>query len=103
MGLAPSELDHVTPYQFTLLREGFQDRQLLEWERVRFSAYYTYVMAGKVVEHPVSMEEFRPLRNSDLKAIKKAKGNPRQWSPEQAAQAYDYFNQPKEATESEAQ
>jgi hypothetical protein len=102
MGLAPSELENVTPYQFNLLREGFQERQLLEWDRTRFSAYYTYVMAGKIVENPVSMEEFRPLRDNDLKAIKKAKSKPNQWSPEQAEQAFDYFNPHKEAANIEA-
>lgn len=103
MGLAPSELDNVTPYQFNLLREGFQERQLLEWERTRFLAYYTYVMAGKIVENPVSMEEFRPLRESDLKAIKKAKRKPKDWTPEQEATAFDYFNQPKDASDNEVE
>lgn len=103
MGLAPSELENITPYQFNLLREGFQESQLLEWDRTRFMAYYIYVMAGKVVENPVSMEEFRPLRDSDLNTIEKAKGNPKQWSPEQAAKAFDYFNQPKEASNDEAE
>lgn len=101
MGLAPSELENVTPYQFNLLREGFQEGQLLEWERTRFMAYYVYVMAGKVVENPVSMEEFRPLRMTDLKAAKKVKADPKKWTPEQAAVAFDYFNQPKDASDDE--
>lgn len=76
MGISPSELEDITPYEFNLLREGY-NRQLgiiqqVEWERSKMIAYTYYVMqAGG--EDAVSMEEFfRPADEQNKKNIKDA-------------------------------
>lgn len=66
MGLAPSELENITPYQFNLLREGYTQDQKFQWERVRYVAYWNYVMAGKSAKDVMSIEEFMPLDEKDL-------------------------------------
>ncbi|MCE7038994.1 hypothetical protein [Dyadobacter sp. CY312] len=66
MGLAPSELEHITPGQFNLMREGYEQGQVHEWERSRFVAYWVYTMAGKVASGDISIEQFRPLSQDDL-------------------------------------
>lgn len=66
MGLSPSDLEKITPYQFNLLREGFHERQKFEIEQAKYVAYYVYLMAGKVVEKPVSIAEFmNPSEEAD--------------------------------------
>jgi hypothetical protein len=95
MGLAPSELDHITPYQFNLMREGYASDQKSQWERARFSAYWTYVMAGKMCENPVSIEEFRPLSPEDLKAPKSKPMSIPEYTPEQVEALNKIFNPDK--------
>jgi len=65
MGISPSELKYITPYEFSLLREGFQKKQEADWERSRFEAWVTYAMqaSGDVM----SPEEFHPLPSDILK------------------------------------
>lgn len=58
MGLAPSEMESMTPYRFSLYREGFAQRQKIEFDRSKYIAFWIYKMAGKVVENPVSLEGF---------------------------------------------
>ncbi len=97
MGLAPSELEVLTPYQFSLLREGFNERQKIETDRSKYIAYWVYKMAGKVVENPVSVEQFlNPNVASaamDLEKFIKEKFTP------EAMERYDrLFNPKKYAT-----
>lgn len=69
MRIAPSEFESITPGQFNLMREGYEQDQIHEWERSRFEAYWTYTMAGKVSNGDISIEEFRPLTEEDLNAV----------------------------------
>ncbi len=71
MGLAPSELENLTPYQFNLMREGYVEHMKGLWEIGRFQAYIVYRM--NTSDDPVSIEEFLPLNQSDLKEEKPAK------------------------------
>lgn len=93
MGLAPSELEHVTPYQFNLMREGYARDQESKWKRTRLTAYWTYVMAGKVVESPASIEEFLPLSDEDLKVSESIDLGIKKYTPEQEKALNEFFNQ----------
>ena len=70
--MQPSELEHITPGQFNLMREGYEQDQIYEWERSRFIAYWVYTMAGKVSNETMTIEEFRPLTQKDLAVTSKS-------------------------------
>ncbi|MBO9614208.1 MAG: hypothetical protein J7619_15995 [Dyadobacter sp.] len=97
MGLAPSELEVITPYQFTLLREGFNERQKIESDRAKYIAYWVYKMAGKVVENPVSVEQFLNPNGSDA-SIDLEKYIEEKFTPEAMEQYDRLFNPKKYAT-----
>ncbi|SDE82569.1 hypothetical protein SAMN04487996_107105 [Dyadobacter soli] len=97
MGLAPSELEVITPYQFSLLREGFNQRQKIETDRAKYIAYWVYKMAGKVVENPVSVEQFiNP--NTDGASLDLEKYIEERFTPEAMEQYDRLFNPKKYAT-----
>jgi hypothetical protein len=96
MGLPPSELEHITPYQFNLMREGYAKDQKSQWERARHISYWGYVMAGKMVDDPATIEEFLPLSKEDLKAPKLADLKIRKQTPEEEERVFKYFNPDKE-------
>lgn len=58
MGISPSDLEDITPYEFGLLCEGYQKRQIEEWERVRFLAHKIIQVN---VKDPPSIYEILPL------------------------------------------
>jgi hypothetical protein len=66
MGLDPTKLKDITPYEFDLLREGHQKRQEADWKRSRFVAWITYAMQCSGETLPI--EEFHPLP-SDIAAL----------------------------------
>lgn len=91
MGLTPSELENVTPYQFNLLREGYQQNQKHEWQRTRFIAYWVYTMAGKV-GNDLTIEEFRPLDEDDLKKEPAALASMPKYTKKQEEYLHTLFN-----------
>ncbi|KQS33973.1 hypothetical protein ASG33_08050 [Dyadobacter sp. Leaf189] len=95
MGIQLSELENITPYQFNLLREGYALDQESQWRRARHQAYWTYVMAGKTVENPISIEEFLPLTAEDLKAPKTKAFQIPEYTPEQEEEIFKLFNPDK--------
>ncbi|MCF0074482.1 hypothetical protein LZD49_28615 [Dyadobacter sp. CY261] len=83
-------MDSVTPYQFNLLREGFNQRQKFELDRSKYIAYWVYKMAGKVVEDPVGLQDFiDPPENEgqDLESYIKER-----FTPEKMEQYDKLFN-----------
>ncbi|QRQ99718.1 hypothetical protein [Dyadobacter sandarakinus] len=88
MGISPSEFESITPYQFTLIRQGFTEKETLEWQRARFVAYVTYRMN---VKDAVSIERFLPLDEQDQKAAKKASKR-KMYTKKQEAILFDIFN-----------
>lgn len=97
MGLSPSELEAVTPYQFSLLREGFNERQKIEDGRAKYLAYWVYKMAGKVVENPVSLQEFFNPTGSES-SLDLEQFIEEQFSPENMERYDRLFNPKKYAT-----
>lgn len=91
MGLSPSELEEITPHQFNLLREGFNERQKFDLDRSRYVAYWIYKMAGKVVEDPVNIQEF--LNPSEATEQDLEKYIEERFSPE-AMERYDRLFNP---------
>jgi len=87
MGIAPSELENLTPFQFNLMREGYELDQKYQWERTRYGAYWTYIMAGKIGED-MTIEEFRPLDEEDLKKVPTALAK----IPKHTAAQKEYLN-----------
>lgn len=73
MGLAPSELDHITPYELSLYREGHQKTQVSEWERARFVAWM--VQATQTTE-PLTIQQVLPLPTDAPAAPVKASKTP---------------------------
>ncbi|MCE6992104.1 hypothetical protein [Dyadobacter sp. CY323] len=61
MGISPSELENITPYEFDLLREGHNKHlkimQEAEWERTKLIAY-TYYVLQVGGDNAVSMDDF---------------------------------------------
>lgn len=95
MNLPPSELENITPYQFNLLREGYNEAQKEEWKRSRFIAYWVYTMAGKVAEGNVTIEAFRPLDEADLKAVPEQITKIPEYTPDELAKFDKMFNPDK--------
>lgn len=87
MRLSSLDLENLTPFQFNLMREGYELDQKYQWERTRFGAYWTYIMAGRQGED-ISIEEFRPLDEEDLKKVPSAIDSIPVYTPAQE----EYFN-----------
>lgn len=68
MGIAPSELNHITPYELGLYKEGYQKAQVSEWERTRFVAWM--VQATQTTK-PLSIQEVLPLPSDTAAAAPK--------------------------------
>ena len=95
MGLAPSELETLTPRKFNLMREGYYQNQKYEWERSRFVAYWVYTMSGKTADSNMSIQEFRPLDEEDLKAIPMANSKIPEYTAKQKEYLHTLFNPEK--------
>jgi hypothetical protein len=74
MGLHPWELDEYTMDQFVAKRKGFMKRELSEWHRVRFVAYYSavgYLKKGTkmsdLLELPGDPKRLKDLKGEELK------------------------------------
>jgi len=46
IGLPPSELDHLSPYEFNLMVEGYRMREAEEWKRTKSIMWMTGATAG---------------------------------------------------------
>lgn len=90
MGIPYSELDHFTPRDFNLYSEGYQQRELAQWERTRFAAWMTQAVA---TEKPLTIEQVLPLptdkaRQTEAKKAPKIK----RATKKEYNKALDYFN-----------
>ena len=62
MGLSPAELEDITPYEFNLLMEGYNERELAEERRTRSIVWMIYCSIPKEEGHEnQSMYELFPL------------------------------------------
>ena len=75
MGLHPWELDLYTMDDFAARRKGYQQRDLTEWHRARFVAYYSsvgYLKKGTkmsdLLELPGDPKRLKDLKGDELKA-----------------------------------
>ena len=74
MGLHPWELDLYTMDDFAARRKGYQQRDLTEWHRARFVAYYSavgYLKKGTkmsdLLELPGDPKRLKDLKGEELK------------------------------------
>lgn len=58
MGIPLSEFYDMTEYEFSIIRAGYQKRQIVEWERTRFVAW---MIQATQASKPLSVEEIMPL------------------------------------------
>jgi hypothetical protein len=72
MGINVADFKHITPYEFNLIREGFQKRQEHEWRLAKYVAWNNYAMQT-TAEDRVPMDEFHPIFESDQIDKKKDK------------------------------
>jgi hypothetical protein len=77
------------------MREGYYQNQKHEWERSRFVAYWVYTMSGKVSDANLSIEEFRPLDEEDLKAVPTVSSKIPEYTPKQKEYLHTLFNPEK--------
>jgi hypothetical protein len=72
MGVNVADFRYITPYEFNLLREGYQVKQETDWRIAKYIAWNNYAMQA-TPEDRVPMDEFHPIFLSDQIKKKKAK------------------------------
>lgn len=59
MGIPPSELEYITPYEFNLLREGYHKNMESLWEIGKFQAWVTYASGASTAgQTPAPLEDW---------------------------------------------
>lgn len=59
MGISPSELKDLTPYEFDLMREGYHKNLESLWDIAKFQSYVTYANGSAAAgQDPVPFSEW---------------------------------------------
>ena len=97
MGIQPSELIDLTPYELNLLKEGFQKKLEDDMLRSKFVAYITYAsITASVGGTPVPYEEWdqpsapEPKEPVDSKKLKAARRISAKYKREQEERMNNY-------------